>query len=106
MSVPVWFVAEEVDTGIAQRVTVALENALDRSQNFRFADAEAESDATFVLKRAALADRNSDEIELTYEARSQDSPNPVRRILNCGAQGDSCMDTVLEDLWAQCEPGA
>ena len=103
---PVWFVAEEADTGTAQRVTVALENALRRSQDFRLADTEEDGGATFVLTRAALADRNSDEIELTYEARGRDSGDPVRRVVSCGAQGDTCMDTVLVDLRAQCGPGA
>ena len=103
---PVWFVAEEVDSGTAQRVTVELEKALEANQDFRFADSEASSDATFILKRASLVDRSSNEIELTYEVRGQSPQTTIRRAVNCGVHGDVCMAAALKDLKAQCVPGA
>ena len=103
---PVWFVAEEVDTGTAQRVTVSLERALEADMRFSFAAAPSVGGATFVLKRAALADRQSDEIELTYEVTNEKQGLATRRVVTCGSNGADCMTGVLNDLLAQCAAGA
>lgn len=103
---PVWFVAEEVDTGTAQRVTVSLERALEADMRFSFADSPSAGGATFVLKRAALPDRQSDEIELTYEVTSEKQGLSTRRVAHCGSSGADCMAAVLNDLLAQCAAGA
>ena len=103
---PVWFVAEEVDTGTAQQMTVALERALEADTHFTFADAPGQGTATFVLKRAALAARGGEQIEMTYEVTDHNRGRATRRVLNCEASGHDCMTTVLGDLRVQCALGA
>lgn len=102
---PVSFVAEEVDTGTAQRVTVSLESALEADVRFSFVDAPSAGGATFVLKRAALTDRKSDEIELIYEVTDEKQGLGTRRVANCGSSGADCMTAVLADLLEQCVAG-
>ena len=103
---PVWLVLEESHAGTAQRITIAIERAIEANDLFNFANGPGPGTATFVLKRTHLGGNQDEMITLTYEATDPGGGNAIRRTLNCGTEGSDCIPVVMKDLRTQCAIGS
>ena len=87
-------------------MTVAFDEALEGDKRFSFAGAPGDGVVTFVLKRAALADRSREDVRLTYQIAESGHDQVALKTANCGADGRLCMQSILRELFAQCRLGA